>query len=183
MAVNRLAMARVISGLFKGFLGMPGNSNSGRRPQPTTLKILRGNPSKTRLNANEPQPARAGEHFDVPPTEISDDPVATAEWVRLAPMLRKCGLVSEAEKASLLVLCQQWSRYLEAHGKVKSLGMIVKKPSGIPTVNPYLAVSDRALTHCIRLWVELGLTPSGRARMSALPSAEAEPTSKWAGLL
>jgi len=88
-----------------------------------------------------------------------------------------------AERAALLSLCQQWSCYLEAHAKVRQLGMIVKKPSGIPVVNPYLAVSDKALMHCMRLWAELGLTPSGRSRMAALPDFDAPPLSKWDGLL
>jgi len=159
-----------------------GNANSGRRPQPTRLKILRGNPSKTSLNPAEPLPERVREDFDVPPAELADDPVAVAEWQRVAPMMRLCGLVSEGEKTALVVLCQQWSRYLEAHGKVRTLGMIVKKPSGVPVTNPYLAVADRALMHCLKLWVELGLTPSSRARMSALPIAEPA-QSKWEGLL
>src|SRR5438093_14589 len=120
-----------------------GNWNSGRRPQPTVLKMLRGNPSKTPLNANEPQPERASASFDEPPIELTD-PVAIAEWTRVAPMLRKCGLVSETERTALTALCQQWSRYLEAQGKIQQLGLIVKKPSGIPMVNPYLAVSDKA---------------------------------------
>lgn len=98
-------------------------------------------------------------------------------------MLRGCGLVSQGERAALTALCQQWSRYTEAHDKVKQLGMVVKKGKAeIPIVNPYLAVADKALAHCLKLWVELGLTPSGRARMSALPAVEA-PTSKWAGVL
>jgi len=160
-----------------------GNSNSGRRPQPTRLKVLRGNPSKTRLNPREPQPPPASEAFESPPPELLTDGVATAEWQRVAPMLRACGLVSEAERSALTALCQQWSRYLEAQGKVQSLGMIVKKPSGVPVVNPYLAVADKALALCLKLWVELGLTPSGRSRMVALPVAEPEPASKWARLL
>ena len=32
-----------------------GNWNSGRRPQPTALKVLRGNPGKRPLNVDEPQ--------------------------------------------------------------------------------------------------------------------------------
>jgi P27 family predicted phage terminase small subunit len=147
------------------------------------MKVLRGNPSKTRLNANEPKPSAADPSFDTPPPELDGDEVARKEWARVAPILRLCGLVSEGERSALLALCQQWSRYLEATSKVRSLGMIVKKPSGIPVTNPYLAVSDHALAACHKLWAELGLTPSGRSRMAALPLAEPQEASKWAGLL
>lgn len=160
-----------------------GNQHSGRRPKSSALKLLQGNPGKRRMNPAEPRPEAASEAFDMPPVELHGDLVASAEWARVAPMLRVCGLVSMAERAALTALCQQWSRYLEAQEKVRSLGMIVKKPSGVPVVNPYMGVADKALTHCLKLWVELGLTPSGRSRMAALPQAVEEPASKWAGLL
>ena len=98
-------------------------------------------------------------------------------------MLRVCGLASQAERSALIALCQQWSRYLDATGKVFDLGMVVKKPDGVPMINPFLAVADRALMHCHKLWAELGLTPSGRARLSALAPADLQEASKWAGLL
>jgi P27 family predicted phage terminase small subunit len=147
--------------------------------------VLQGNPGRRRLNAAEPKVPRADPSFDEPPTEIAEDVVASAEWRRVAPMLRLCGLVSRVERASLLALCQQWSRYLEALGKVRTLGMVVKKPSGIPVVNPYLSVSDHALALCVRLWAELGLTPSARARLAAIPASELLESefNKWEGLL
>lgn len=162
-----------------------GNANSGKRPGPTALKILRGNPGQRALPANEPQVQRADPSFDEPPTEIAEDSVACAEWRRIAPMLRLCGIVTNVERGGLLTLCQQWSRYLEAHSKVRQLGMIVKKPSGIPVVNPYLAVEQQAMTLCIRLWQELGLTPSARTRLSAIPATELPESefNKWDGLL
>jgi len=162
-----------------------GNANSGARPKPTALKVLQGNPGKRRLPENEPKVTRADPSFDEPPAEIAEDPVACAEWRRVAPMLRLCGIVTDGERGSLLTLCQQWSRYLEAHGKVRQLGMIVKKPSGIPVVNPYLAVEQQAMMLCIRLWQELGLTPSARTRLSAIPAGEFPQSemNKWEGLL
>ena len=160
-----------------------GNWNSGRRPLPTAIKILRGNPGKRPLNPNEPTLAAADASFDVPPAELAGDTAAAAEWRRVAPLLRAAGLVSHSERSALTALCQQWSRYLAAHAQVIALGMCIESPNRIPATNPYLAVADRALTHCHRLWAELGITPSGRARASKLPAARKEPPSKWEGLL
>lgn len=161
---------------------MAGNSRSGRRPQPTALKLLRGNPGKRPINDKEPQIVPVTEAFDAIPAEIAGDLVAASEWARLAPILRNARIVTEAERSVLLALCQQWSRYLEAQAKVASLGMVVKGANGQPLTNPYLTVADKALNHCCRLWVELGLTPSVRSKMAALPEAE-RPDSKWAGIL
>jgi P27 family predicted phage terminase small subunit len=162
---------------------MAGNWNSGRRPQPTRLRVLRGNPGKRPLNPKEPQPPPATDEFDTPPSDVALDALASAEWKRVVPILRICGLASQAERSALIALCQQWSRYLEAQTKIRDLGMIVKKPNGGLMTNPYLFVADRALSHCHKLWQELGLTPSGRARLSALTQVEPQQASKWAGLL
>ena len=162
-----------------------GNWNSGRRPQPTALKVLRGNPGKRPLNPNEPIMPPATAAFDEPPPALAEDPAAAAEWRRVAPLLRAAGLVTESEQSALTALCQQWSRYLQATTQIRELGMCIEGSHGIPTPNPYLLVADRALTHCHRLWAELGLTPSGRAKACKLPTApnpETKP-SKWSGLL
>lgn len=160
-----------------------GNWNSGRRPQPTALKVLRGNPGKRRLNPNEPRIPVADQSFDTPPAELGADVAAVAEWRRVAPMLRAAGLISESERSALMALCQQWSRYLAAHAQVIALGMVIEGPRGAPMPNPYLVVTDRALAHCHKLWNELGLTPSGRARATKLPTADDPKPSKWDGLL
>lgn len=162
-----------------------GNWNSGRRPQPTALKVLRGNPGKRPLNVDEPQIPAADPSFDDPPAELADDAGAATEWRRVAPILRAAGLVSATERAALTALCQQWSRYLAAHAQVIALGMCIETTKSVPIPNPYLLVADRALTHCSRLWSELGLTPSGRARARKLPSSspDGKRPSKWAGLL
>jgi P27 family predicted phage terminase small subunit len=163
---------------------MAGNFNSGRRPQPSQLKLLRGNPGRRRINPNEPRPEAVTENFDIPPPELAGDKGAIAEWQRIAPLLRLCGLISQAERTALTALCQQWSQYLEAQRQIRKLGMMIKK-DGELTANPYLPIADRALAACHRLWTELGLTPSGRARVARLPPASDAPApgSKWAGLL
>lgn len=147
------------------------------------MKVLRGNPGKRPLNADEPTIAPADPSFDNPPVELANDTAAITEWRRVAPLLRAAGLVTPTERAALTALCQQWSRYLAAHAQVIALGMCIDTRKG-PTPNPYLLVADRALAHCSRLWSELGLTPSGRARAKKLPGTADDPKpSKWAGLL
>jgi P27 family predicted phage terminase small subunit len=148
------------------------------------MKLLRGNPGKRKLNPDEPQVQAADPSFDAPPPELAGDTVALAEWARLAPMMRLCGLVSMSERTSLMALCQEWSQYVEAHGKVRTLGMIVKKGKHeIPMVNPYLTIADKALSNCLNLWRELGLTPSARSRMIALNVPDVSAKSRWEGLL
>jgi len=158
-----------------------GNKNSGRRPAPTALKLLRGTLRTNRRNTKEPVPPSAPESFDTPPPELNGDATAITEWSRVVPMLRRIGVVTESERSALIAMCQQWSRYVDAHDRVRSGGMVIDTDKG-PIVSPYISVADKALSHCQKLWIEFGLTPSGRSKVHAIPEAEPK-VSKWAGLL
>jgi len=58
----------------------------GRRPKPTRLKMLTGNPGKRPLNPNEPRPEAT---IPDAPAELSAG--ARAEWDRLAAdLVFKC---------------------------------------------------------------------------------------------
>ena len=142
----------------------------GRKPHSTARRTLDGNPGKRRINEFEPQPpdlARPEVAADEAlPPELADLPVAVREWQRLAPMLRRCRQITEADRTPLIAVCIEWSRYVEANEKIRTLGMIVKAPSGYPITNPYLPVANRALAACTKLWAELGLTPSSRTRVT-----------------
>lgn len=148
----------------------------GRKPKPTARKKLEGNPGRRPLNDREPQMPATAETFDAPPPELDGDDLACAEWRRIAPMLRASKTVTDAERGSLIALCQQWSRYQEATVSVRKAGLVVRAPSGYPMPNPYLSIASKALTHCTKLWAELGLTPSARSRVVTADT----PADEWA---
>lgn len=158
-----------------------GNRNSGPRPVPSAIKKLRGTFRDDRSNPNEPTLEPAPESFDKPPAELAKDDVAAAEWSRVVPILRRVGLVSVVEQSALIAMCKEWSRYVAALHTIRTTGPVIESDKG-PVVSPYVTVADKSLTHCLKLWVELGLTPSGRTKMTALKS-EPPPVSKWAGML
>ena len=164
-----------------------GRENSGRRPIPIALKILRGNPGKRRLGI-EPTIAPVDETFDTPPPELDGNDRARAEWQRVAPLLRESGLATQAEKSTLTALCLEWSAYLDAQDKLRQ-SRLVKRKGGVLRISPQVQVADRALSNCHWLWNELGLTPSGRAKAAKVPESRprvpsaATPASKWNGVL
>jgi len=141
----------------------------GRKPKPTAQKRLDGNPGRRPLNADEPPLPLTTDI--TPPLELVGNDVAIAEWARLLPMLQQARVITDGDRGSLLALCQQWARYLEANNKIALAGMVVRAPSGYPMPNPYIAISNKALGNCIKLWVELGLTPSARTRVATTPGA------------
>lgn len=152
----------------------------GRKPKPTEQKRREGNPGKRRLNTQEPQPPAAmPEAFDLPPSELDGIPTAATEWRRLAPMLRACRQVTEADRGALIALCLEWARYIDATKKVRDLGLVVTTKNGYPIPNPYLPIATKALAGCNKLWPELGLTPSSRSRVAIAPVTESDPFAEF----
>jgi P27 family predicted phage terminase small subunit len=138
----------------------------GRKPTPSAQRRLAGNPGRRPLNEDEPKvPAAA---IDKVPRSLRGDKLAETEWRRLAPLMRRVGLLTEVDRSALVALCQQWSRYQHAH-RTAIKRMIVQARSGYSMPNPYIGIANKALLHCTRLWVELGLTPSARSRVTKVP--------------
>jgi len=133
----------------------------GRKPKPTLLKMLDGNPGKRPLNPREPI---ALQGLPLPPDWL--DAEAKAEWERVIPDLAEMGVLSRADRPALAAYCTAWSRWVEAEAMVKRFGMIVKSPEkGFPMKSPYLSIADQALETMRKLLVEFGLTPSSRSRI------------------
>jgi P27 family predicted phage terminase small subunit len=143
----------------------------GRKPVPTELRKLRGNPRDHALPADEPVvPPPPPEFDDVPPV-IADDAVAAAEWTRLAPLLREARIITEADRNVLIAACQQWSIYQHALTQAPPDRRVLRSPNDYPIPNPFIPMANKALLHCERLWEQLGLTPSARSRVTAAKQA------------
>src|SRR5262245_35297650 len=87
-----------------------GNHNSGRRPKPTALKLLQGNPGKRKLNQHEPKPPQG----DVKPPE-STSKAALAVWAEMAPIALAMGTLTTADVAAFARYCE-----LEATARLAS---------------------------------------------------------------
>jgi P27 family predicted phage terminase small subunit len=138
----------------------------GRKPQPTKLKILTGNPGHRRLNANEPIIPT-----DLPACPDHLDTEAKTKWASVTAVLGTSGLLTQADGDTLAAYCQCWSDWVNARVRVSQLGlMLVSKETGQLYPNPYLHVANRAMREMTRLAAELGLTASSRSRLQPDPS-------------
>jgi len=150
----------------------------GRKPQPTALKVLRGNPGRRRL-PEEPQPVPV---VDLQPPAWLDDG-AKAEWHRLAPILARLGVLTETDTDALAAYCEAWVTWKDATQQIRKWGMVLKgKPGEIPRVSPFVKVAHNALIQMRGLLIEFGMTPSSRAKIH-VPKSEQPAVSKWAGIL
>jgi P27 family predicted phage terminase small subunit len=139
----------------------------GRRPKPTRLKVLTGNPGKRPLNVNEPRPEAA-----VPECPVELGPVARREWDRLAVELSSLRILTNLDRAALAAYCGAYAMWAEATEAIQKFGTMVKSPSGYPQQSPYVAVANRQAELMIRIASEFGFTPASRSRIATLPADE-----------
>lgn len=140
----------------------------GRRPTPSAIKALNGNPGKRAINKNEPKPATTMPEC---PDHLDDE--AKREWDRISKELHAAGLLTTIDRAALATYCTAWSRWVDAENQLRKHGAVVKSPSGYPIQNPYLSIANKAMTLMQKALVEFGMTPSSRSRISTEPSGEA----------
>ena len=162
-----------------------GNKNSGRRPAPTALKILRGIPGKRRLNHREPVPPKGAV---VMPVNVSS--AAAAVWAELAPLALAMGTLTRSDVRAFATLCELQATLQHASAQ-KSLegfamfALVEDGATGAVTVVVHAAIKvEQAAAAAVRPFYELfGLTPVARARIAVPAAPAAKAVSKWAGAL
>ena len=136
----------------------------GRKPTPTYLKEVNGNPGKRPLNTRAPRPDIRAPSC---PRELS--PAAKKEWRRLARQLMTLRLMTDLDRAILAAYCQAFALWVEAVAALRKYGTMVKSPSGFPMQSPYVAVANKQAELMIRIAAEFGFTPSSRSRIAVPP--------------
>jgi P27 family predicted phage terminase small subunit len=134
----------------------------GRRPKPTRLKVLTGNPGKRPLNEDEPQPEPVA--LECPP-ELTG--AAQREWNRLVGQLTALRLLTELDRTALASYCFAYSLWVEATEAIQKYGAMVKSPRGYPIQSPYVSIANRQTEIMMRIASEFGFTPASRSRISA----------------
>ena len=135
---------------------------AGRKPKPTAIKILEGNPGKRKLNENEPKPLKKA-----PPCPKWLEPEAKKEWRRLAKALEAMGVLTEADMAAFAGYCQSYARWKEAEERITDRGLVIRTPSGYPQQVPYISIAQQYLKLMQQYAEQFGLTPAARSRIIA----------------
>lgn len=152
----------------------------GRPPRPTKIQVdLRGDPSKRRRNTSEPE-APAG--WPECPDHIKADEYAAAEWQSVCKHLETLGILSPVDVSILALYCKTWARYLRAEENLDKYGEVfISKNRQTPMLSTFYTARNRYAEDLRKYLVELGLSPSARARMRI--SADDKPDDGWSGLL
>ena len=134
----------------------------GRKPTPTAIKELEGNPGKRALNDKEPKPVKKAPAC---PKWLEDE--AKKEWRRLAKQMEQLGILTQVDMAAFAGYCQAYARWKEAEEFITQHGSIVKTPSGYWQQVPQVSIAQTYLKIMNKFAEQFGLTPSSRSRIIA----------------
>jgi P27 family predicted phage terminase small subunit len=156
----------------------------GRKPTPTGMKAVAGNPGKRPLNDQE---AKIEAALPEAPDELNG--FARAEWVRVSADLYRAGLLTRIDRAALASYCMAYGRWAQAERAIAKMaaldpitgGLMVKTSNGNAVQNPLVGTANKAMADMVRYAAEFGMTPSARSRISAEPPGDdtADPAAKY----
>lgn len=139
----------------------------GRKPKPTMLKLIDGNPGKRPIRDDEPKIPEAGLTC---PAILKGG--SRAEWYRVVKLLSPVGIATAADRAVLTAYCIAWGRLLEAEAHIEADGMVITTSTGYPIQSPWLGIANKSAEHVHKFAVECGMTPSSRSRLTVPRAAE-----------
>lgn len=165
----------------------------GRPPLPTHLKVLRGTLRGDRVNRLEPRP-RLGVP---PPTQELSDAVRPIRQ-RLARILTKLRVGSEADGLAVDLVAMAVAECFHLTRRIERSGMSYRTRTASGSTmyrqRPEVPLAADAWRRALAGLVQLGLTPSSRTRVAAVPPQNDELNTfrarrfgerkwKWKGLL
>ena len=134
----------------------------GRKPTPTAIKELEGNPGKRPLNDAEPRPQKKA-----PACPKWLDAEAKKEWRRLAKTMEAMGVLTEVDMAAFAGYCQAYARWKQAEERITDRGLVMRTPSGYAQQVPYISIAQQYLRLMNQFAEQFGLTPAARSRIIA----------------
>lgn len=132
----------------------------GRKPKPTWLKVVEGNPGKRPLN--DAEPAAAGDLKSAPEWLTDSQRAVWDEAVRSAPP----GLLRGIDESVFLVWVVAKDLHRDASEKIAKYGAVIKSPvTGTAMQSPFVSVLNRQAQIMLKAASEMGFSPSSRSRV------------------
>jgi P27 family predicted phage terminase small subunit len=138
----------------------------GRKPKPTWLKVVSGNPGRRPLNDAEPAPEGA---LQEPPEWLTDS--QREIWgaaIKNAPPGLLCGI----DESVFLVWVIAKDLHRTATERIAQTGTLVRMPhSNVAVQSPWVPVMNKQALIMMKAAAEMGFTPSSRSRVSIAPAS------------
>ena len=151
----------------------------GPRPEPTILKIAKGNPGKRRLNQSEPKPAADAIQ---PPDWVTGK--SLEKWQEVVPKLLGMGVMTNADIDTIARYCtmhEQYVKYLDQVRRGLDV-LVIRDDAGkvkYMQSTPAATMMTKLAASMLRIEQEFGLTPSARSGLSASKTQEQDELSAF----
>lgn len=133
----------------------------GRKPKPTHLKIVAGNPGRRALNKNEPRPAG---NLETPPHWLAE---AQQKGWRYIIEHSPRGLLKRLDSALLVIwVIAEDTHRQAAESLAESSSLLAEGSMGQPIASPYIAIMNNQAQIMIKAAGDLGFTPVARTRIT-----------------
>lgn len=133
---------------------------TGRRPKPTLLKMIAGNPGGRKLNDREPKPV--GDLKD-PPAHFDDE---LREIWSYAIQHAPAGLLKMIDSSVLETWCTAHALHRRAVAEVRKFGILMKAPNTqLPIQSPWVPIVNKQAFIMLRAVDHLGFSPASRSRI------------------
>lgn len=146
----------------------------GPRPEPTQLKVLRGNPGRRPVNKKEPQPSSDGV---VMPSHLGE--VARAKWQDILPLLQAVKVMTRADVEALARYCDTYEWWISTRAVLKKDGdtyPILNDAGEIKYIaqRPEVSIAHKLSAQLRQLESDFGLSPAARSSLKVEPDAKEE---------
>lgn len=151
----------------------------GRKPIPSKLKILHGNPGKRDITP-EPEPSKGR-----PILPEGLDEHGEAAWLEAVRLMEDMALLTIAEGPLLEMYAHAASGYRQARDAIAKTGIVlVTNKNGDADVkrNPFSVELHKYREAMLKLMIELGMTPVARARIGQVGyKNDSDPAARFIG--
>lgn len=143
-----------------------GGKGSGPRARPAGLRIIEGrSPGRDSGGRKVPMPPRFSRDTPDKPDDLS--PKASALWDEAIADLESIGRLKRSDGYALEMMCEAYATWKDCQARVRKMGRLMKRPSGVIALSPVVA-DMRAAEASYKSWaVEFGLTAAAEQRLAA----------------
>jgi len=155
---------------------------AGRKPHPTHLKVIKGNPGRRPLNEDEPEVTSG---IPKVPRDLSDR--AKKEWKLLAKLLDDMGVLTVGDGYALGRMCEIYVTIIECQEVIEEQGRTVESVTQTGSIcvkgRPEVGMLSTAEKQFQSYLQDFGLTPSARSRLKVNGSGKKkkDPLDKYFG--
>lgn len=141
-------------------------STKGRKPKPTAVKRLQGNPGNRPMNKREPKPRTPVKR----PYGLGKG-LQDRFWKEHADEMERLGILTGIDTAAFRLMAEHFAFAVQAAQELREEGLTVAGRDGVKK-NPLAQIfRDNSLAYK-SFAVEFGMTPSARARLEIPQEAE-----------